>query len=51
MALLGMYKMRKFGRISQKEDWGVVGDDIPVALLSPELNGEPTRVPRTVVRP
>ena len=36
--------------ISQEEDRSVVGDNIPVAFVSAELDGETTRVSGTVVR-
>ena len=50
VALLGMDEVWKFGRITEEEDWGVVGYHIPIALCSSELDREPSRVSSTVGR-
>jgi hypothetical protein len=44
-----MDEVREFCRISQEEDWGIVGNIVPVALLGPELDGKSTRIAGTVV--
>jgi len=49
VTLLCVDEVGELGGISQEEDGGVVGNDIPVALVSAELDGESTRVSRTVV--
>jgi hypothetical protein len=36
--------------ISEEEDRGVVGDNIPVAFVGTELDGETTRISGTIVR-
>ena len=38
----------KLAGISQEEDWCVVEDPIPIALVGIEFDGEATRVPRAV---
>jgi len=40
----------EFGGVSQEEDWGVVGDQIPVALVCSELDRETSGVSSAVVR-
>jgi hypothetical protein len=42
MTLLGVNEMGEFGGIPQEEDWSVVGNDIPVALLGPQLDSKPS---------
>jgi hypothetical protein len=49
-ALLSVNEVRELGRISQEEDRRVVGDDIPNALVRPQLDGESTRVASQIVR-
>lgn len=49
VTLLGVNEVGELGRISQEEDRGVVGNDIPVTLVSPELDRESTRITGTVV--
>lgn len=44
VALLGVNEVRELGRVAQEENGSVVGNHVPVALLSPELDGETTRV-------
>jgi hypothetical protein len=50
VALLSVTEVREFGRISQEEDGCIVGDDIPIALVRPQLDGESTRVTSQIVR-
>ena len=50
ITLLGVDEVREFGGVSQKEDWCIVGHDIPVALVCPHLHREASRVPSAVVR-
>lgn len=50
VALLSVNELRELGRISQEEDGCVVGDDIPIALVRPQLDGESTRVTSQIVR-
>lgn len=42
--------MRELGWVSQEEDRCIVGNNIPVTLLGPELHREPTRVTGAIVR-
>ncbi len=42
--LLSVDKVREFGRVTDEENWGVIEDPIPVTFLSPEFDGETTRV-------
>ena len=44
VTLLGMDEVWELGRVSQEEDGGVVCHDIPVALFSPQLDSESTRI-------
>lgn len=44
------YEVRELGWVPQKEDGCVVGDNIPVTLLSSELDRETTRITSAVVR-
>jgi len=50
MSLLGVNEVRKFGRISQEEDRGVVSDEVPVAFVGSELDGKASGVSSTVMR-
>jgi hypothetical protein len=50
VTLLGMDEHGELRWVSQEEDGCVVGDNIPIALLGPELDRETTRVSGTVVR-
>lgn len=50
VTLLGVDEVRELGWVSQEEDGGVVGDHVPVALLSAELDRETTGVSGTVMR-
>jgi hypothetical protein len=43
-ALLGVDKVREFQRITNEEHRRVVANDVPVAFLGVELQGETTRV-------
>lgn len=49
VTLLSVDEVREFGWVPQEEDWSVVCDHIPVALVGPELNRETTWVSGTVV--
>lgn len=42
--------MRELGWISQEEDWCIVGNQIPIALIRLELDGESSRIASTIVR-
>jgi len=44
VALLSVNEVGELGWVAQEEDGGVVGDHVPVALRSPELDTETTRV-------
>ena len=44
VALLSMNEVGELGRVSQKEDGGVVGNNIPVTFLGPQFDGEATRI-------
>lgn len=44
VALLSVDEVRELGRVAQEENRSVVGNHVPVALLSPELDTETTRV-------
>lgn len=46
--LLGVDKVREFGRITDEEDGSVVEDPIPVTFLGPKLDRETTRVTSSV---
>lgn len=48
VSLLSVNKVRELGRVPQKEDGCVVGDQIPVTILGLELYRESTRVSRIV---
>jgi len=50
VALLAVNKVRELNGIFNEEDWGVVSDHIVVALFGVELNGEATRVARSIGR-
>ena len=50
ITLLGVNEVREFGWISQKEDWSVIGNNIPIAFISPHLHGEASRVAGEIVR-
>jgi len=50
VTLLSVNEMRKLSRVSQEEDRSVVEDPVHVALLSPELDREASRVTSTVGR-
>lgn len=39
--LLSMDEQREVGRIAQEEDWRIVTDQVKIALLRIELDGEP----------
>ena len=45
-----MNEVRKFGRISDKEDRGIVEDPIPVPFVCPKLDCKPTGVPSGIGR-
>ena len=40
ITLLSVDEVRELGRVSQKEDRCVVGNDVPVALVGPQLHRE-----------
>ena len=42
--LLGVNEVRKLQRIADEEHWRVVANDVPVAFLGVELQGETTRI-------
>ena len=42
--------MREFGGISQEENRGVVGDQIPIAFVGSELDGKSSGVSSAIVR-
>lgn len=44
VSLLSVNEVREFCGIPDEEDWSVVEDPVPVALLGLELDGETTRV-------
>jgi len=50
VSLLGMDKVWELGRVSEEEDWCIVGDIVPVPFLSPELDGKASRIAGTIVR-
>jgi len=50
ITLLGVDEERELGGVSQEEDGGVVGNDIPVTFVGTELDRETTRVSGAVVR-
>ena len=49
IALLGMDEVGEFGRISQKEDWRVIGHDVPVSLFGPHFDRESSWITSQVV--
>jgi len=50
MSLLSVDEMWEFGWIAKEEDWGVVCNDIPVALVGPNLDGETSWISCLIVR-
>src|SRR5258708_924700 len=50
IALLRVNKVTELERILDEEDWGVVADQIPVALFCVELDGEAARIAFAVGR-
>ena len=44
VALLSVYEDREFRRVTEKEDWSVVEDPVPIAFLSIEFDGEASRI-------
>jgi len=50
VTLLGVDEVWELGWVSQEEDWGVVGNHVPVALIGSELDGETTWVTSAIVR-
>ena len=50
VTLLGMDEVRELGRISKEEDRRIIRYHIPVALFSPELDRETSRVSSAVMR-
>jgi hypothetical protein len=50
VALLGVDEDGELRRVAEEEHGSVVGNDIPVAFFSSELDGETARVTRAVVR-
>ena len=50
VALLGVNKVREFGRIPQEENGSIVGDDVPVSLVRLELYRETAGVSGNIVR-
>src|SRR3546814_2838503 len=51
IALDGMVQVRKAQRITEEEDWRAVADDVPVAFLGVELQGEAADVTLGISRP
>lgn len=49
VTLLGMDEVWELGGVSQEEDGGVICHDIPVALFSPHLDSETTRITGAVM--
>lgn len=49
MPFLGVDEVRELGRVTQKEDGGVVGDHVPIALIGTEFDAEATRIASAVV--
>ena len=49
VALLGVDELRELGRVAQKEHRSIVGNIVPVALFSPELDGKASGIPSQVV--
>lgn len=50
VTLLGVNEMGEFGGIAEKEDGGVVGNNVPVSFVGPELDRESTGITSAVVR-
>src|SRR5262249_8566460 len=50
LRLGGVNKIGKLHRILDEEDWNVVADDVPVALLRIELDRKAANVPRQIRR-
>lgn len=50
VTLLRVNEMWELGRVSQEEDRGIVGNDIPVAFCGPHLDGEASGVAGEIVR-
>jgi hypothetical protein len=48
VSFLGVNKVGKFAGISDEEDWCVVPNHIPIALLSVKLYCKPTGIPFSV---
>ena len=50
ITLLGVDEVRELGGIPDEEDRGVIANQIPVTLFSPQLDSETTRVTSSVSR-
>lgn len=50
ITLLGVDEVRELGRVANEEDRSVVEYPVPVAFLSPDLDGEPTGIASSVCR-
>lgn len=50
ISLLRVNEVGELGRVSDEEDWGVVEDPVKVALVCPDLDGEPTGITGSVGR-
>jgi hypothetical protein len=50
MTLLGVDEVRELGWVSEKEDWSVVGDNVPVPFVGPHLDRETPGVSGKIVR-
>jgi len=50
VTLLGVDEVRELGRVAEEEDGSVVSNDVPVALIGPELDRETTGVTGAIVR-
>ena len=48
--LVGVHKIRELDRVSDEEDRLVDADQIPIALIGIEFDGEPTRIARGLGR-
>ena len=48
VALLSVYEDRKLRRVTEKEDWSVVENPVPIAFLRIEFDGEASRISRRI---
>ena len=44
VALLSVYEDGKFRRVTEKEDWSIVENPVPIAFLGVEFDGEASRI-------